>query len=101
MASKIGFVIILANETVDDDAFTLQGNIVHYSSAKCKWVTRHGERRDVRGTYKGRVRGVRGSRPAGWTAALHRGQEEPFHGLGFDTLTDGSLSRWTPITLLP
>lgn len=54
MSSQLGFVIILANETASQspalapvgaatprgDAFSIRGNIVHYSSTKCKRVTR-------------------------------------------------------------
>ncbi|KAI0995534.1 hypothetical protein K3495_g12645, partial [Podosphaera aphanis] len=45
LSSQIGFVIILANETENNgDAgqchFEIEGNIIHYSSTKCKRVTR-------------------------------------------------------------
>ncbi|KAK6218082.1 hypothetical protein QIS74_02513 [Colletotrichum tabaci] len=43
MTSQLGFIIILGNEEPingHDDAFTLTGNVVHYSSTKSKRVTR-------------------------------------------------------------
>ncbi|KAI0992846.1 hypothetical protein K3495_g15338 [Podosphaera aphanis] len=43
LSSQIGYEIILANETVKDDdehEFHLQGNLIHFSSTKCKRVTR-------------------------------------------------------------
>ncbi|KAI0994966.1 hypothetical protein K3495_g13214, partial [Podosphaera aphanis] len=42
LSSQIGFVIILANENKNDDQnqFEIKGNIIHYSSTKCKRVTR-------------------------------------------------------------
>lgn len=38
--SQIGFIIILANEQTGENEFTLSGNIIHWSSVKCKRVTR-------------------------------------------------------------
>ncbi|OXV09105.1 hypothetical protein Egran_03132, partial [Elaphomyces granulatus] len=44
-SSQIGFVIVLANEDINDgssgrETFKIDGNIVHWSSIKCKRVTR-------------------------------------------------------------
>ena len=41
LSSQLGFVMMLVNEsTGEDNTFTLQGNVIHYSSTKCKRVTR-------------------------------------------------------------
>jgi hypothetical protein len=42
LSSQIGYVIVLGNESTDTDNsnFTLTGNIVHWSSTKCKRITR-------------------------------------------------------------
>ncbi|KJZ79358.1 hypothetical protein HIM_01509 [Hirsutella minnesotensis 3608] len=41
LSSQIGFVIIIANETAkSDNSFSIRGNILHWSSTKCKRVTR-------------------------------------------------------------
>lgn len=40
LSSQIGYVIVLANETTGPGEFNITGNIVHYSSTKCKRVTR-------------------------------------------------------------
>jgi hypothetical protein len=41
MTSQIGFLIVLATETNrTTDTFDIQGNIIHWSSTKCKRVTR-------------------------------------------------------------
>ncbi|KJZ72869.1 hypothetical protein HIM_07813 [Hirsutella minnesotensis 3608] len=41
LSSQIGFVIMIVNETAcSDEAFTIHGNLVHWSSTKCKRVTR-------------------------------------------------------------
>jgi hypothetical protein len=46
-SSQIGYVMILANENPtangnpnETDKFTIKGNLIHYSSTKCKRVTR-------------------------------------------------------------
>ena len=39
-SSQIGFVITLANEHSEHSAFTITGNVIHWSSVKCKRVTR-------------------------------------------------------------
>ena len=39
-SSQIGFEIIIANENMKDDIFTITGNIIHWSSTKSKRVTR-------------------------------------------------------------
>jgi hypothetical protein len=40
LTSQIGYEIFLANETTTEDTFTMTGNLVHWSSTKCKRVTR-------------------------------------------------------------
>ena len=40
LTSQIGFVITLGNENFGDNEFTFRGNIIHWSSTKCKRVTR-------------------------------------------------------------
>ena len=40
LSSQIGFIIMLVNETRNDGAFTITGNTVHWSSTKCKRITR-------------------------------------------------------------
>lgn len=41
MSSQMGYVIVLGNEsTIDSNSFQLRGNIVHWSSIKCKRITR-------------------------------------------------------------
>ncbi|KAI0994393.1 hypothetical protein K3495_g13789 [Podosphaera aphanis] len=40
LSSQLGYVVILANETCQEEEFTLQGNLIHWSSTKCKRVTR-------------------------------------------------------------
>lgn len=42
LTSQLGFVIVLANESIDadNDRFTIKGNIVHFSSTKSKRITR-------------------------------------------------------------
>jgi hypothetical protein len=40
LSSQIGYVAVLGNETAIDGEFELLGNIVHWSSTKCKRVTR-------------------------------------------------------------
>ncbi|KAI1670831.1 hypothetical protein L13192_04188 [Pyrenophora tritici-repentis] len=40
LSSQLGFVLMLVNESIDANTFTIQGNIIHYSSTKCKRVTR-------------------------------------------------------------
>lgn len=42
LSSQIGYVIVIANEYETDvkNEFLIKGNIVHYSSTKCKRVTR-------------------------------------------------------------
>ena len=40
LSSQIGHEIFLANETTTEDTFTMTGNLVHWSSTKCKRVTR-------------------------------------------------------------
>lgn len=40
LSSQIGHLIVLGNETKNDDRFRLKANILHWSSTKCKRVTR-------------------------------------------------------------
>ena len=42
LSSQIGFVIMLSNEVITNPApsFNIQGNLIHWSSTKCKRVTR-------------------------------------------------------------
>ena len=40
LSSQIGFIIVLGNEEERNGSFVLNGNIVGYSSTKCKRVTR-------------------------------------------------------------
>lgn len=40
LSSQIGFVIVLANESMKNDEFLLYGNLIHWTSVKCKRVTR-------------------------------------------------------------
>ena len=40
LSSQIGFVIVLGNEIHGDNTFTIQGNLIHWSSNKCKRATR-------------------------------------------------------------
>lgn len=40
MSSQIGFLMTLVNETRERDQFRVTGSIVHYTSVKCKRVTR-------------------------------------------------------------
>jgi len=41
MSSQIGYIIILGNEiTASSDTFKIRGNIIHWSSTKCKRITR-------------------------------------------------------------
>jgi hypothetical protein len=39
-SSQIGYEIILANETIKNDEFIINGNLIHWSSTKSKRVTR-------------------------------------------------------------
>ncbi|KAK1914047.1 hypothetical protein P3342_007293 [Pyrenophora teres f. teres] len=41
LSSQLGFVLMLVNECADvDNTFSIHGNMIHYSSTKCKRVTR-------------------------------------------------------------
>jgi hypothetical protein len=40
LSSQIGYLIVLANEEPHNAAFKMRGSIVHWSSTKCKRVTR-------------------------------------------------------------
>lgn len=40
LSSQIEYVIMLVNENVHRDLFDIRGNLLHYSSTKCKRVTR-------------------------------------------------------------
>lgn len=37
---QIGYVIVLSNEIANNTSFTIRGNIIHWSSLKCKRITR-------------------------------------------------------------
>jgi hypothetical protein len=39
-SSQIGYVIVLGNESYGDGEFELNGNLIHWSSTKCKRITR-------------------------------------------------------------
>ena len=40
MSSQLGFILMLVNEKNNSESFTLIGNLLHWSSTKCKRVTR-------------------------------------------------------------
>ncbi|KAF1939129.1 hypothetical protein EJ02DRAFT_457279, partial [Clathrospora elynae] len=41
LSSQLGFILMLVNESTNaDSTFTIHGNVIHYSSTKCKRVTR-------------------------------------------------------------
>ena len=41
LSSQLGFILMLVNESSDSkNTFTICGNVIHYSSTKCKRVTR-------------------------------------------------------------
>ncbi|HEY2455482.1 MAG TPA: hypothetical protein VGI71_23255 [Scandinavium sp.] len=40
LSSQIGYIIAIANETTGTEEFTIQGNVIHWSSTKSKRVTR-------------------------------------------------------------
>jgi hypothetical protein len=41
LSSQLGFVLMLVNKHTDvDNTFLIRGNVIHYSSTKCKRVTR-------------------------------------------------------------
>jgi hypothetical protein len=41
LSSQLGFILMLVNEHTDvDNTFSIRGNVIHYSSTKCKRVTR-------------------------------------------------------------
>ncbi|KAF7567022.1 DUF1421 multi-domain protein [Pyrenophora tritici-repentis] len=40
LSSQLGFVLMLVNESIGANTFTIQGNVIHYSSTKCKRITR-------------------------------------------------------------
>jgi hypothetical protein len=40
MSSQMGYVIVLGNEVANNTSFTIRGNIIHWSSLKCKRITR-------------------------------------------------------------
>jgi hypothetical protein len=39
LSSQLGFVLMLVSESIDANTFTIRGNVIHYSSTKCKRVT--------------------------------------------------------------
>jgi hypothetical protein len=40
LSSQLGYEIIIANETIGNDNFIIEGNLIHWSSTKSKRVTR-------------------------------------------------------------
>lgn len=40
LSSQIGFIIVFANESPSSGTFDIKGNIIHWSSVKCKRVTK-------------------------------------------------------------
>jgi len=40
LSSQIGYKLVLANETTQNEQFEITGNLIHWSSTKCKRVTR-------------------------------------------------------------
>ncbi|KYK57237.1 hypothetical protein DCS_04244 [Drechmeria coniospora] len=51
LTSQIGYIIVLANEIEHtDEQFKIQGNIIHWSSTKCKRVTRSVLASEIYGT---------------------------------------------------
>jgi hypothetical protein len=40
MSSQMGYVIVLGNEVTNNTSFNIRGNIIHWSSLKCKRITR-------------------------------------------------------------
>ena len=40
LTSQLGFVVTIVNEKEHDGFFTIEGNLIHWSSTKCKRVTR-------------------------------------------------------------
>jgi hypothetical protein len=40
LSSQIGYIIVFGNEKKDNESFELSGNVVYWSSIKCKRVTR-------------------------------------------------------------
>ena len=40
LSSQIGYELVLANETTQNEQFEITGNLIHWSSTKCKRVTR-------------------------------------------------------------
>jgi hypothetical protein len=40
LSSQLGFILMLVNESTNTNTFIICGNVIHYSSTKCKRVTR-------------------------------------------------------------
>ncbi|KAI2619281.1 hypothetical protein GGR54DRAFT_647957 [Hypoxylon sp. NC1633] len=40
LSSQLGFLVVLANETMCEDSFAITGNLLHWNSVKSKRVTR-------------------------------------------------------------
>ena len=53
LSSQIGYVVCLVNEKRTEDRFTIRGNIIHWSSVKCKRVTRSVLASEIYGTAAG------------------------------------------------
>jgi hypothetical protein len=40
LSSQLGYLLVLVNESIQDSTFNIRGNVIHWSSTKCKRVTR-------------------------------------------------------------
>ncbi|KAF2741789.1 hypothetical protein M011DRAFT_413850 [Sporormia fimetaria CBS 119925] len=59
LSSQLGFILMLVNESTDtDDTFTIRGNVIHYSSTKCKRVTRSALASEIYGMVNGFDMGI-------------------------------------------
>ncbi|KAF1934674.1 hypothetical protein EJ02DRAFT_439721 [Clathrospora elynae] len=53
-SSQLGFILMLVNESTNaDSTFTIRGNVIHYSSTKCKRVTQSVLASEIYGMVKG------------------------------------------------
>ncbi|KAF2741624.1 hypothetical protein M011DRAFT_497953 [Sporormia fimetaria CBS 119925] len=59
LSSQLGFILMLVNESTDtDNTFTIRGNVIHYSSTKCKRVTRSALASEIYGMVNGFDMGI-------------------------------------------
>ncbi|KAF2749253.1 hypothetical protein M011DRAFT_465695 [Sporormia fimetaria CBS 119925] len=59
LSSQLGFILMLVNESTDtDDTFTIRCNVIHYSSTKCKRVTRSALASEIYGMVNGFDMGI-------------------------------------------